>query len=69
MESPGNPRLLVVDDDSKLAGLIRDYLTPMGYAVELRHNGPAGLAEALAAPAAQVEVPVAALVTARSSSF
>ncbi len=43
-----NPRLLVVDDDRKLAGLIRDYLTPMGYAVELRHNGPDGLAEALA---------------------
>jgi CheY-like chemotaxis protein len=43
-----NPRLLVVDDDRKLAGLIRDYLTPMGYAVELRHKGPDGLAEALA---------------------
>ena len=48
MESQGNPRLLVVDDDRKLAGLIRDYLTPMGYDVELRHNGPDGLAEALA---------------------
>ena len=42
--------LLVVDDDRKLAGLIRDYLTPMGYQVELRHNGPEGLAEALATP-------------------
>ena len=30
--------------------LIRDYLTPMGYEVELRHNGPDGLAEALATP-------------------
>jgi two-component system response regulator CpxR len=48
MESQGRPRLLVVDDDRKLAGLIRDYLTPMGYEVELRHNGPDGLAEALA---------------------
>ena len=48
MEVQGNPRLLVVDDDRKLAGLIRDYLTPMGYEVELRHNGPDGLAEALA---------------------
>ena len=46
----GNPRLLVVDDDRKLAGLIRDYLTPMGYEVELRHNGSDGLAEALASP-------------------
>jgi len=50
MEVQGNPRLLVVDDDRKLAGLIRDYLTPMGYDVELRHNGPDGLAEALASP-------------------
>ena len=50
METQGNRRLLVVDDDRKLAGLIRDYLTPMGYEVELRHNGPDGLAEALASP-------------------
>ncbi|MEI6653295.1 MAG: response regulator transcription factor [Verrucomicrobiota bacterium] len=50
MEHQGNRRLLVVDDDRKLAGLIRDYLRPLGYAVELRHNGPDGLAEALANP-------------------
>jgi len=50
METQANRRLLVVDDDRKLAALIRDYLTPMGYAVELRHNGPDGLAEALASP-------------------
>jgi len=50
MEIQGNRRLLVVDDDRKLAGLIRDYLSPLGYAVELRHNGPDGLAEALASP-------------------
>ena len=50
METQANHRLLVVDDDRKLAGLIRDYLTPMGYDVELRHNGPDGLAEALAVP-------------------
>ena len=48
MEIPDSRRILVVDDDRKLAGLIRDYLTPMGYEVELRHNGPDGLAEALA---------------------
>ena len=54
MESPSHPRLLVVDDDRKLAGLIRDYLTPMGYEVEMRHNGPDGLAEALANPYAAV---------------
>ena len=50
METQARPKLLVVDDDRKLAGLIRDYLTPMGYDVELRHNGPDGLAEALASP-------------------
>jgi two-component system response regulator CpxR len=50
MEIPSKPRLLIVDDDRKLAGLIRDYLTPMGYDIELRHNGPDGLAEALATP-------------------
>lgn len=50
MQIPAKPRLLVVDDDRKLAGLIRDYLGPMGYEVELRHNGPDGLSEALASP-------------------
>lgn len=50
METPSRPRLLIVDDDRRLAGLIRDYLTPMGYDIELRHTGPDGLAEALASP-------------------
>lgn len=48
MNLPANSRVLVVDDDRRLASLIRDYLTPMGYDVTLRHNGPEGLAEALA---------------------
>ena len=47
MENQATSRLLVIDDDRKLAGLIRDYLVPMGYQVELRYNGPDGLAEAL----------------------
>lgn len=50
MENQGTPKLLVIDDDRKLAGLIRDYLTPMGYQVELRHTGPEGLEEAVANP-------------------
>jgi two-component system response regulator CpxR len=54
MEHNAKPKLLVVDDDRKLAGLIRDYLSPMGYEVELRHNGPDGLAEALAGSYAAV---------------
>jgi DNA-binding response OmpR family regulator len=42
--SPGPARpLLVVDDDRKLCGLIRDYLLPHGWRVEMRHNGPEGL--------------------------
>jgi two-component system response regulator CpxR len=39
---PGRP-LLVVDDDRKLCGLIRDYLTPLGWQVDMRHTGPDGL--------------------------
>lgn len=46
MDAQGKPKLLVVDDDRKLAGLLRDYLTPMGFDVELRHNGPDGLVAA-----------------------
>lgn len=45
-DSPGRP-LLVVDDDRKLCGLIRDYLEPMGWQVSMRHTGTEGLAEAL----------------------
>jgi DNA-binding response OmpR family regulator len=47
MEDLGRHRILVVDDDRKLAGLIRDYLTPLGYDVALRHTGTEGLAEAV----------------------
>lgn len=43
MESQSPPKILVVDDDRRLAGLIREYLTPLGYDVELRHDGVSGL--------------------------
>lgn len=46
----GLTHILVIDDDRKLAGLIRDYLTPLGYAVELVHSGPEGAERALASP-------------------
>lgn len=36
-------RLLLIDDDEKLCRLLRDYLDPLGYAVDAVHNGPAGL--------------------------
>jgi two-component system response regulator CpxR len=45
-EATGRP-LLVVDDDRKLCGLIRDYLTPLGWSVTMRHTGTEGLEEAL----------------------
>lgn len=35
--------MLVVDDDRKLCALIRDYLEPLGWAVDMRHTGPEGL--------------------------
>ena len=48
MENHTASRILVVDDDRRLAGLIRDYLTPLGYDVELRHDGASGLEAARA---------------------
>lgn len=51
---PDNPpagaghRILVIDDDRKLCRLIRDYLEPMGYAVEAVHTGPEGVERATA---------------------
>ncbi len=42
-ELPALRPLLVVDDDRKLCGLIRDYLRPHGWQVEMRHTGPEGL--------------------------
>jgi two-component system response regulator CpxR len=42
----GGTRLLLIDDDRKLCRLLRDYLEPMGYRVELAHTGPEGLERA-----------------------
>lgn len=36
-------RILVIDDDQKLCGLICEYLSPLGYHVEMRHSGTEGL--------------------------
>ena len=47
MTDPTNPtRVLVVDDDTKLCRLVRDYLAPFGYLVSAAHDGASGLAEA-----------------------
>ncbi|QIF05254.1 response regulator transcription factor [Roseimicrobium sp. ORNL1] len=42
------PRLLLVDDDRELCELLRDYLEPLGYDVQAVHNGPDGVARAIA---------------------
>ena len=39
--------VLIVDDDTKLCRLVRDYLEPMGYRVTVANSGPAGLEAAL----------------------
>ncbi|HWF20233.1 MAG TPA: response regulator transcription factor [Verrucomicrobiae bacterium] len=44
--APGRTRVLVIDDDRKLCRLIRDYLEPMGYEIEMSHSGPEGLEKA-----------------------
>jgi two-component system response regulator CpxR len=36
-------RILIIDDDQKLCGLVRDYLGPHGYEVSAAYTGPAGL--------------------------
>ena len=41
-------RILVIDDDRELCGLIRDYLTPLGYEITAVHEGPAGAERAIA---------------------
>lgn len=46
-------RLLIIDDDRELCGLLRDYLTPLGYTVTAVHTGPEGV-EAVVAGEADV---------------
>jgi DNA-binding response OmpR family regulator len=43
-------RILIIDDDTKLCRLIRDYLEPLGYEVTIAHAGPTGLEIALSDP-------------------
>ncbi|MEM9080162.1 MAG: response regulator transcription factor [Verrucomicrobiota bacterium] len=42
-EAEAVKHLLVVDDDVKLCGLVKEYLEPLGYEVEMRHTGTEGL--------------------------
>lgn len=38
--------ILIIDDDARLAGMLRDYLSESGFLVETRHSGAAGIAAA-----------------------
>jgi len=40
---PSDLKILIIDDDKKLCRLVADYLGPMGYRVEMAHNGAQGL--------------------------
>lgn len=42
-----NSRILLVEDDEKFARLLRDYLEPFGYQVDIASDGRTGLAKAL----------------------
>lgn len=44
-----SPRILLVDDDRKLCGLLADYLQPLGYEVEAVHTGLDGIERATSA--------------------
>jgi two-component system response regulator CpxR len=48
MNASATRRILMIDDDRKLAALVKDYLEPMGFQLDLRHDGAAGLQQALA---------------------
>lgn len=52
--SESRTRVLIVDDDTKLCALVRDYLAPLGYDVVAAHSGTSGLALALNQPFAAV---------------
>ncbi len=45
--SPAPPRLLLIEDDVRLAKLVKEYLEGMGYSLSLAHTGPQGLETAL----------------------
>jgi len=39
--------ILIIDDDTKLSRLLRDYLEPEGFQVDLAHTGTEGLRQAV----------------------
>jgi two-component system response regulator CpxR len=47
MNAEPTARLLLVEDDQRLCGLVKEYLEEMGYSVSLAHTGQTGLDRAL----------------------
>lgn len=43
MENTYNSRILMIDDDTKLCRLVKDYLAPFGFSVEAAHDGVSAL--------------------------
>ena len=41
-------RVLLIEDDTGLCALMRDFFAPHGFAIEAAHDGPCGLARAIA---------------------
>ncbi len=51
-------RILIIDDDTDLCDLLRDYLTPEGFLVEAVHNGVEGVERAVSGQQALVVLDV-----------
>ena len=47
-------RLLIIDDDTEICQLVADYLTPMGFEVEMEHDGEHGAERATSEPWAAI---------------
>lgn len=47
METQPKKRVLMIDDDRRLCGLVRDYLEAMGFRVQVCHTGAEGLQRAI----------------------
>ncbi len=48
--APGQPNVLIIDDDRDFCALVRDYLGAFGYTVAAAHTGPVGVEQALIQP-------------------
>ena len=47
-------RILIIDDDTELCQLVADYLKPMGFEVEMEHDGEHGADRATSEPWAAI---------------